>query len=703
MRYPDQISMVLRSILISDFYLKEVQNRLAGNGIQLLTIYKKIYDLIDEGVIVTDKKGYIISVNRAFTDTTGYQFEEVADRNPNILNSGKHGPEFYIMMWSSIHETGEWEGEIWNKRKNGEVYPEWLKVTAVRNEKGEITNYLGVFSDISIRKNDEKNLRLFKRMFENTSEGIMITDTQGNILSVNPAFTETTGYSGQEVLGKNPNILNSGRQGKEFYINMWSSIHETGRWEGEIWNRRKNGEIYPEWLSINAVRDEYGNITNYVGIFTDITERKQVEDHFKYLAHYDTLTGLPNRFLFNKELDRAIDQTEPGQILAVLFLDMDRFKLINDTLGHTAGDRVLKELAKRLKKVVREQDIIARLAGDEFTILLTDLEDYEEVVSVVKRIITAGSEPYILQGKEFFVSISIGISLYPEHGDNNEDLIKNADSAMYRAKKKGNGYQFYNFDMKKTDERIVLLKNGLYRVIEQEELSIYYQPQIDVENRKIIGLEALIRWNHPNLGIVSPDEFIPVAEETGLIVQIGEWMLKEVCLQYQRWKEKGCAPSKISVNLSVRQIQDKNLVDTIRRIVRETKIAPDCLELEITESMSMVNMESILNILESIKSLNVRLSIDDFGTGHSSLSYLARLPVDTLKIDKSFVQNLSDSENVSIVRAIIDMAHALNLQVIAEGVETEEAFQFLQKHGCDMVQGFLFATPLRLEEVEKML
>lgn len=673
---------------------------------QNLMLYRKIYDMFDEGSIITDKTGAIISVNKAFTETTGYTYEEVRGQNPNILNSGKHDPSFYIDMWVQIHTDGYWEGEIWNRRKNGEIYPEWLKISSVKNDQGEVTHYIGVFSDITTRKKDAENLRLFARVFDSSSEGIMITDTGGNIVSVNPSFTRTTGYTKEEVLGKKPNILQSGRQSAEFYIDMWTSIHATGAWEGEIWNRRKNGEVYPEWLSIYAVKNEHGQITNYVGVFTDITERKQTEEHLKYLALYDTLTGLPNRLHFNEKLSEAIKAAEQSDrffIVAVIFLDLDRFKLINDTLGHTVGDRVLKQVAQRLQGCVDENDLVARLAGDEFTIMLTDIRHRFEVIEVLEKITRKISEPFILQGQEYFISLSMGISLYPDHGISPEELIKNADSAMYLAKESGNGYQFYSEEMELANERMITLKNGLHRAIEQEQLRIYYQPQVDIKSNRIVGLEALIRWDHPELGMISPAEFIPIAEESGLIIPIGEWMLKEVCRQYGKWKGHGIAPPTVSINLSVRQFRDPDLVQTIKNTLRQTKMDPSCLELEITESISMHNVEEIIQLLHAIRELKIKVSVDDFGTGHSSLSYLMQLPVDTLKIDKSFIKNLPSSDNVSIVKAIIDMAHALDLTVTAEGVENEEELQFLKEHGCDKVQGYFFSRPVEADEIERML
>ncbi|WP_134702248.1 EAL domain-containing protein [Ammoniphilus sp. YIM 78166] len=668
-------------------------------------LYLTVFQNVQEGIVITDKQGSILSVNRAFTLTTGYQEEEVRGKSPSILQSGKQEPSFYVEMWASVYEKGTWQGEIWNRRKNGEIYLEWLMIDTVRNERGEITHYVGIFSDITDRKRTEEKLHLYSRIFENTSEGIIITDTKGTILWVNPAFTLTTGYLPEEAIGRKPSMLSSTQHGTEFYIEMWTTIYEKGSWQGEIWNRRKSGEVYPEWLSINTVRDENGNITNYVGMFSDITERKKSEEHLKFLAHYDVLTELPNRFLFHDRLSQALLQAQRvGRQVAVMFLDLDRFKWINDTYGHGVGDQLLQSVAARLKKCVRKSDTVARLGGDEFTVLLSNILEAKDAAKVAEKIFHAFSTPFQLDEQEFFITTSIGISVYPEDGVDLETLIKNADAAMYCAKEIGNTYQFFEPEMKKATTEKILLENSLHKALERGEFMVYYQPQIDVHSRKIMSMEALLRWNHPELGIVSPTQFIPLAEETGLIVPIGEWIIETVCRQNKAWQSQGFQPLKIAVNLSPRQLIDKFLPSTIARILRHSGLDPAYLELEITEGISLNHIDSNIKTINEIRKLGVTVSIDDFGTGYSSLSYLKKYPVDRLKIDRSFVKDIiHDPRNAAIARAIIEMAHGLNLKVIAEGVETEEELKFFVDNQCDAVQGYFFCKPMPVYEVEKKL
>jgi diguanylate cyclase (GGDEF)-like protein/PAS domain S-box-containing protein len=670
-----------------------------------MSIYEKIFDHAKEGIVITNRKGYIITVNTAFTNISGYSQEEVLGKRPSILKSGCHDFKFFVEMWARIHADGSWIGEIWNQRKNGELYPTWLQIYALRNDQIDISYYVGIFMDITERKKLEEHMRLFERLFENASEGIMITDTKGVIQFVNHSFSKTTGYSVEEALGKKPNLLHSGRQDKMFYVNMWASLHDTGKWQGEIWNRRKNGEIYPEWLSINTVLDESGNINNYVGTFTDITERKESEEHLFYLAHHDILTGLPNRYFFNECLNHALIQAKINHnIMAVLFLDLDRFKLINDSMGHSTGDQFLIYIANKLKKCVRKTDLLARLGGDEFTILITDVWDNRDIRQVSQKILDVLSEPILMGEQEFSISVSIGISIYPKDGDDVETLLKNADSAMYQAKANGkNRFYFYTPDLVKNNSRKSVIEQGLRKALERGEFELYYQPQFKIPEQKIVALEALIRWHHPIIGEISPNEFIPIAEENGVIVNIGKWVIWEACRQNKRWQDQGYEPMKIAVNLSVRQFQSKDLIETLQQILKVTGLPPCYLELEITESISMQHIESIVPIIQEIRGLGIEVSIDDFGTGYSSLSYLIQYPIHALKIDQAFIRQIhSNPNNGVILKGIVDIAHGLKLTVIAEGVEMKEELTFLIEQGCDMVQGYLLSKPLPPTEIEQM-
>lgn len=533
----------------------------------------------------------------------------------------------------------------------------------------------------------------------------MITDKRGVIVSVNPSFTTLTGYTRVEVIGETPSILNSGRQNTDFYINMWSSIHEKGFWKGEIWNKKKSGEVYPEWLSISTIYDKNQETINYVGVFSDITERKESEEYLKYLANYDTLTDLPNRVLFKARLEVAIENAKRyDKKVAILFLDLDRFKGINDTLGHNVGDYVLKQVAERLSQNVRKSDTVARLGGDEFTIILPEIKKEDVAISVVNKIFKALTYPFFYKEQELFITTSIGITFYPDDAISIENLLINADSAMYKAKEQGNRFALYTPEINDKLSRDRIIEQGLHKALDRAELTIYYQPQIDLKTKKIIGLEALLRWIHPELGYVSPAEFIPVAEQTGLIVPIGEWVIKEACRKNKDWQEKGYPSITLAVNLSARQFMDSNLVPTIIRILKETKLDPKYLDLEITESISIYNINKIIQILTELKAIGVNVSIDDFGTGHSSLSYLKSFPITHLKIDKSFVDDIvSDKSNLVIIKAIIEMAHGLDLKVIAEGVESKEQLLYLEKLNCNAAQGYIFSRPLPTLEIEKLL
>lgn len=518
----------------------------------------------------------------------------------------------------------------------------------------------------------------------------------------NQAFTTMTGYTEEEAAGHTPRLLHSGLQNQYFYIKMWETIHTTGLWEGEIWNKRKNGELYPEWLSITTLRNETGAITNYIGMFTDITERKQSEEHLKYLAHFDKLTGLPNRTLLSELVNAAITKTmHTNQKLAIFFIDLDRFKMVNDSLGHNIGDKLLQQVADRLSSVVRMNDIVSRLGGDEFIIVLQDLHEQEEARQIAMHLISSINKPFWVEDNELYINASIGICMYPIHGGDFDTLLKHADLAMYQAKLQKGGYQFFNESILSTFLRKLDLENELRWAIFRNQLTLHYQPQVNALTGSMEGMEALLRWNHPTLGSVPPAEFIPIAEETGVIMEIDKWVLKEVCAQLNRWLTASLAVPAIAVNLSARQFLTPDLATSIRDIVIETCCDPQQIVIEITESSSMHDMESVLHILREIKSFGFQIAIDDFGKGYSALGYMKLFPIDILKIDKSFVQELtSDSKSLVITKAIIDMSHGMKLRVIAEGVETMEQMECLQTMKCDLVQGYVIDRPMSCEQLE---
>jgi len=546
-----------------------------------------------------------------------------------------------------------------------------------------------------------KDLMLFAEVIKNTEEAIIISDANNIIVSVNRAFVRITGYSEAEVIGKNPRLLSSGRQDKEFYLAMWQSIRETGHWQGEIWNRRKSGEIYPEWLSISTVKNSRNEIMRHVAIFMDITKRKEVEQRIHFLAYYDPLTNLPNRVLFGDRLGQALAASRRGGgKVALLFLDLDRFKGINDSLGHAAGDLLLQSVADRLKLCIREMDSICRQGGDEFMIMLPGIEKRDDVAAIAQKIIAAMSEPHHVDGRNLIVSFSIGISIYPDDADNSEALIQSADAAMYHAKEHGrNNFQFFTADMNAEALDLLSLEADLRRAMANRELMIHYQPQIDNATGEIVGVEALARWFHPERGFVPPSRFVSIAEESGLIGQLGEWVLRTACAQNKQWQEEGLVKIPVAVNLSALQFHQKDLVEMIVGILHETGLEPRYLELELTEGIIMKNAESTIATLNALKQAGIMLSIDDFGTGYSSLSYLKRFPIDKLKIDQSFISDIATNEDdAMITTTIISMGHNLRLKVIAEGVETEEQIGFLREHQCDETQGYYVSTPLSPEE-----
>ncbi|NOU98091.1 EAL domain-containing protein [Paenibacillus sp. LMG 31456] len=668
----------------------------------LVLPYAHIFHDSREAIMVTDPYARIVNVNPAFIAITGYSESEVIGQKPSILKSDCQGSDFYVKMWAAIHKDGKWHGEIWNRRKNGDIYPEWLSIHSVKDENGVLINYVGMFSDMTHRKETISKLRLHAQVFSNASEGIMITDKQLQILSVNQAFTKMTGYTEEEACGHTPRLLHSGRQNQIFYIKMWERVHATGFWQGEIWNKRKNGEIYPEWLSITTLRDEMGNITNYLGMFTDITERKQSEDHLKYLAHFDKLTGLPNRALLGELVNEAIERTgKANGILAVFFIDLDRFKMVNDSLGHNIGDKLLQQVAERMRTVVGKIGIVSRLGGDEFIIVLQELQEQEEAKRIAKQVIASIKKPFWVEDNELYINASIGICIYPMHGGDFETLLKHSDLAMYQAKIQNGGCQFFNDSIIRTFLRKLDLENELRWAISRNQLTLLYQPQVNIKTGHLNGMEALIRWNHPTLGPVSPVEFIPIAEETGIIMDIGKWVLIEVCKQLNRWLSASLVVPTIAVNLSARQFLARDLASSISDIVGENCCDPQHIVIEITESSSMNDIESVLPILHEFKAFGFQIAIDDFGKGYSALGYMKQFPIDILKIDKSFVQELtSDSKSAVITKAIIDMSHGMDLRVIAEGVETQEQLDRLRMMNCDIIQGYVIDPPMSTEQLE---
>ena len=535
-----------------------------------------------------------------------------------------------------------------------------------------------------------KELELAESVFNESLEAIIICDVDTNIIRVNPEFTEMTGYNATEAIGNTIKLLRSNELSEDFYTRLWAGVKDKGYWKGEITNKGKNGELLICWQIIKAVKDNAGNIEQYISIFSDITEKKRAEEQIYKLAHLDLITQLPNRLAFQKKLNDSIVIADNAmQQLAVMFIDLDHFKLINDTSGHPAGDELLKQVALRLQKIIGTNNVISRFVGDEFTVLLPYIKSAEEVAEVANNILNSLLLPFSILGNEFTIGASIGIGIYPDDGKDASTLLSCADNAMYSAKEGGRAScHFYTKQMKIDTNERVMMERELRDALKNGEFLLHYQPQIDIRSNKIIGTEALIRWQHPAKGLIPPDKFIPVAEATGLIVPIGQWVIEEACRQLHRWRVDGFEDLTMAINLSARQFFQKELLEIIESAMEVADIPTSKLEFEITESMMMLNIEDTIDTLNKIKSIGVQLSIDDFGTGYSSLSYLKRFPLNKIKIDKSFIDGITDNtDDLAIVKAIIGIAHSLNLAVIAEGVETVEQYKILNQYHCNEIQG----------------
>ncbi len=579
------------------------------------------------------------------------------------------------------------------------------EVEVRREEEGRPLELMGVVQDVTEAKIANQQLVLSASVFESSIEGIIITNSRGDIQRVNKAFTDITGYGEGEVVGENPRILKSDRHDKAFFEEMWAALLKKGQWQGEIWNRRKDGEIYPQWLTITSVVNSQGNTTNFVGVFHDMTELKLHEEQLRYQAHHDALTGLPNRMLFRDRLGVSMAQARREERkVAVLFLDLDNFKRINDSLGHTVGDLLLKEVAVRLGHCIRAGDSVARYGGDEFIVLLDRIDHEEDAVLAAQRIIAALAPAVLLHDREFYLTVSVGIAFFPEDGQDQEALIKNADTAMYRAKDKGkNTYEIFTAAMNKRVTEWLAVENSLRKALEFKEFTLYFQPKIDLGSGEIIGVEALMRWMHKDGEIIPPNDFIPLAEDTGLIVEMGNWAIEEACRAAKEFHDRGY-PISMSVNISPRQFREENLAAKVASALEKVDLDPSALIFEITESTVMDNEGKAVALLGGLKEMGVGLSIDDFGTGYSSLYYLKHLPIGELKIDRKFVRDVTVHEDdTAITTAIISMAKSLHLRVVAEGVENEVQLGYLLKQGCDQMQGFLFSKPVEFDEILRML
>ncbi|KIL79005.1 bifunctional diguanylate cyclase/phosphodiesterase [Bacillus badius] len=686
-----------------------------GESEQLESVLKELTDVkyaLDQSSIVaaTDSRGKILYVNQQFCKISKYEEQELLGEDHRILNSSYHPKEFFKKMWATIGSGKVWRGEVKNKAKDGSYY--WVDTTIVPflNDHGKPYQYVSIRNDISLRKQMEEELReseeKYRLITEHASDLVSVIDKDGKFFYMSPSHTP--------LLGDDLAKLHAGD------IFQW--IHENDQAalaaELELLSSKKkvasllefrikahHGKYNDMETKINSIAGKDGEINRFVLAMRDITERKKADRMVYHLAYHDTLTDLPNRRLFMNSLRQEVEQAKrSSSLLAVMFIDLDRFKFVNDSWGHENGDFIITEAARRIRKSLRSSDLVARLGGDEFTVLLKNVSDRQEVEQVAKRIQTSFQEPLKVAGQNYSPSCSIGISLFPANGDDADELLNKADTALYSVKERGgNGYELFHSEMEAKSLERILLENELRKAIQLGQFHIDYQPKMDLSKNKIIGMEALVRWYHPELGKIPPNKFIPVAEETGLILPLGEWVLRRGCMQNKEWQQKGYPPLMISVNLSVRQLAHPYIVEKVREILEETKLEPQWLELEVTESI-LADVGHAADTLQQLREMGIHISIDDFGTGYSSFSYIKHLPVDTLKIDASFIRDIhKNEESQAIVQAVLTLARTLDINVIAEGVENEEQLAVLNEDGCVQGQGFLFSKPLSGEEFEKYL
>ncbi|MDD2926099.1 EAL domain-containing protein [Rhodoferax sp.] len=830
-------ALLVIALLAAAFYRRQMDAaEQRAQADRLLRINATVFDASSESIIITDRQANIISVNAAFTRTTGYTEQEVKGRNPRLLNSGAQDKVFYSRLWAELLATGQWQGELVNRSKAGQTFDAHLSINSSRDGQGRLQHYVGVVtditearqarlardaalnrlskiasrvpgvlfelrlhpdgsksfpyvsdailqlynnqvnqadvlkdassvfaliepddqpgvlaslqesaqsltpwqheyrvklgagntrwllgsavpqretdgsvlwhgivSDITERKQNEEKLELAASVFHNSREGIMITRTDGSILDVNEAFTHITGYAHEEVVGRNPRLLSSGRQDKTHYEAMWRDLKQKGHWYGEVWNRRKNGEVYAEMLTITTVRDAHNQPRHFVALFSDITAIKAHEQQLDHIAHYDALTNLPNRVLLADRLHQALLQVQRrGQRLAVVFLDLDGFKGINDSYGHEAGDHLLMAIAHRMRSALRDGDTLARIGGDEFVAVLVDLVDSSESMSMLNRLLAAAAEPVPFGEATLQVSASLGVTLYPQEEDIDADqLQRQADQAMYQAKVAGkNRFHFFDAVHDRTVRDHHESLEHIRRALANGELVLYYQPKVNMRTGLVIGVEALIRWHHPERGLLAPALFLPVIENHALAVDVGEWVIHAAMQQMQQWQHAGLR-LKVSVNVSARQLQQRDFVPRLQTILAaHPGVAPAMLELEVLETSALEDIARVTHIIEECRLFGVRFALDDFGTGYSSLTYLKRLPVALLKIDQSFIRDmLNNPDDMAILQAVMGLAKAFQCQVIAEGVETVAHGVQLMQMGCDLGQGYGISRPMPAHEV----
>ncbi|MDR0996805.1 MAG: EAL domain-containing protein [Zoogloeaceae bacterium] len=686
-------------ILLIFFRLKRTALELE----QSHSLLDNVANNLGEGILSFDSLGRLNFINQRALALLGKSEEELIGLTAaQLLPAAEVAQSPFLKALAAECPV---KGEEWLESGSGRRFPAMFLGGPMPKIEGDplSSGYVTSFQDISEQREAEARLRLAAKVFESLSEGLTVAGLDGRIISVNAAFTRITGYAEEEARGKKPGeLLASGLHDRVFYAEMWGALHAEGVWQGEVLNRRKDGSTYPEWLSITVIHDERGRPSNYIGLFSDISERKDAEAHIHRLAYSDPLTGLANRTLFYDRLENAIRQAQSTQRpLAVILLDLDRFKAINDSLGHSAGDALLREAGRRLAELARGGDTLARMSGDEFGVLLPEIKSYADAANLASHIIEAFEPPFSVGGREIFISASAGIAVHPSDGDTVETLVQHADVALHNAKNAGRAtFRFFlESDSENSIERLEL-ETALRHSVERGELRLFYQPKVEAHSGRIHGVEALVRWQHPTRGLMAPDNFIPAAESTGYIETLGRWCLETGCTQLVEWQKAGVPIQTMAINVSAKQLANPDFMENLQGIVRATGIPPQCLELELTESSLADDPERAFGIFAALRKTGIRIAIDDFGTGYSSLSYLSRFPVDVVKIDKSFVQNMeTEPEARSVVQAVIVLAHALSMHTVAEGVETDAQRKHLAALGCDLLQGYLYSRPVPADQL----
>jgi len=705
LKYQFFIAFSFFILIIIILYLMYKQHIKAKKVKSELAAFKYAVENSDNSIVLTDAKKNILYVNDNFEKITGYQKDDVFGRTPEVLGSGDTPQEVYDDLNTKLDNGDKWEGEFVNKKKDGTLFYEKASIVPIKID-GKITNYLAIKLDITEYIEQSEELKLSAAIFENIKEGILICGADKKILTVNRSFESILGYSKSELIGEKPSLFKSGFHDFIFYKKMWQDIKDKGSWKGKVYDKKKSGEMIPIWLNISAIKNNNGEISRYIAVHTSLQEIIKSQKKAEFLAYHDSLTSLPNRLKLESDLEYTINIATRNELeIFVLFIDLDRFKIINDTLGHGIGDELLKIVGNRIKSVLRETDILARMGGDEFIVVLDTSRNKKGAGFVCEKILNIIKEPIIIEGNNLNTTASIGIAVFPEDGRDITSLIKNADTAMYYAKKLGkNNYQFYDEKLSLDVHAQLKIEQALKSAISNNEFYLNYQPQYNLVTQEVSSFEALVRWQSKDLGYVRPDKFIPIAEDNGMIYEIGKFVFEQACIDFVEFKKVNKNLKYIAINISSVQFKDKNFVNDIFYIVCRYNLKPSEIELEVTERYVMEYSQSNLNTMDELRDLGFRFSIDDFGTGYSSMGYLTKFPIDIIKVDKSFIDGTpDDNNNVQIVKAIVVLSKSLGFSVVAEGIEYKEQEKFLQYINCNLGQGYLFSKPLSFKDTLTIL